>query len=47
MLVVPAVIPERVAAVIKSNTKDSLKHPLVSRLTRGRHCALVQEVFAK
>jgi hypothetical protein len=45
--VAPAVTPERVAAVIKSNTKDSLKHPLVSRLTRGRHCAPVQEVFAK
>jgi hypothetical protein len=47
MLVAPAVTPERVAAVIKSNTKGSLKHPVVSHATRGRHCALVQEVFAK
>jgi hypothetical protein len=45
--VAPAVTPERVAAVIKNNAKDGLKHPVVSHLTRGRHCALVQEVFAK
>lgn len=42
MHVAPAATPERVAAVIKSNTKDSLKHPVVSHGARGRHFVLVQ-----